>query len=263
MAFWFSPSWKYSHAVSTMMSGPPARLFARLAAPPDMVPPSADEHMPNKHDFCQNTPAGAVRVPRPACRLNLQPLPGYLQATPRSDRWPPGDQDRRTCCQSAAPGCTAGRSHQVAGLDCAGEVAIRNRAVGPAGGGNRRPAFEVVNGRMTVPDSAGPVPIDRFIRAVARTGMTARPWDGATARADRAAHVRRRARFTAASGGFRAGGPPWHPARGGTPAPFAGHGGTPMPVPGARAALFGLATLSGARLVAPGACPPRAGWPPA
>ena len=68
-----------------------------------------------------------------------------------------------SCCGSAGtcgdivpttPAPTGGRSFQVSGLDCAEEVAILNKVVGPKIGGAEHLAFDVINGRMTILDSA-------------------------------------------------------------------------------------------------------------
>src|SRR5690606_19951367 len=77
----------------------------------------------------------------------------------------------------AASGPVTGRSFQVSGLDCAEEVSILNKVVGPAVGGQEHLAFDMINGRMTVLDSAASVTDDKIIKLVAGTGMSARPWD--------------------------------------------------------------------------------------
>lgn len=160
-----------------------------------------------------------------------------------------------SCCGSAMPEGpvnSAGRSFQVSGLDCAEEVAILNRVVGPVVGGTEHLAFDVINGRMTVLDTAGSVSDDRIVKAIAGTGMSAQPWNADTAEADRAVHLRRQARFTAASGGFWAAGFLWHLVETGMNSAlglFAGHGEAPMPL--IERGLFGLAILFGVWLVAP------------
>ena len=159
------------------------------------------------------------------------------------------------CCGGdvpVGPVDASGRSFQVSGLDCAEEVSILNKVVGPAVGGAEHLAFDVINGRMTVLDSAGEVSDDRIIRLVAGTGMSARPWDADNAAADQAAHLARQKKFTAASGGFWAAGFLWHIVEtglGGALGLFAGHGEAAMPL--AEAGLFGLAILLGVWLVAP------------
>ena len=65
---------------------------------------------------------------------------------------------------------------KVQGLDCAEEIPILKRAVGPVVGGEDRLAFDVLNARMIVdgpPDGVGP---DAVMDAVGRTGMRAEPW---------------------------------------------------------------------------------------
>src|SRR3990172_10167082 len=70
---------------------------------------------------------------------------------------------------------------KVRGLDCAEEVAILKREVGPIVGGEQHLTFDILRARMTV---AGPadIAIGRVLDAVARTGMQAEPWtDGPSA----------------------------------------------------------------------------------
>ena len=159
------------------------------------------------------------------------------------------------CCGGAVPapsGPVSGRNFQVNGLDCAEEVAILNRVVGPEVGGAAHLAFDVINGRMTVLDSAKAVSDDTIIKAVAGTGMSARVWDAGRAEVDRAAHLQRQRLFTAASGGFWAAGFLWHIVQSGASGAlglFAGHGEAAMPW--AEAGLFALAILFGVWLVAP------------
>ncbi|MEO4044937.1 heavy metal translocating P-type ATPase [Hoeflea sp.] len=164
------------------------------------------------------------------------------------------DHGNRVCCGPDAPEgpvVTAGRSFQVNGLDCAEEVAILNRVVGPVVGGEQHLAFDVINGRMTVLDSAGTVSDEKIIKAVAGTGMGARPWNADNAEADRAVQLRKQARFTAVSGGFWAAGFLYHVVEtglGGALGLFAGHGEVAMPL--VEAGLFGLAIIFGVWLVA-------------
>ncbi|WP_349357959.1 cation-translocating P-type ATPase [Stappia sp.] len=175
-------------------------------------------------------------------------------------------RDRETaeagCCASRAPGCGDvppasratgdGRSFRVTGLDCAEEVAILNRVLGPEIGGDEHLAFDVINGRMTVLDSARPISDARIAQLVAGTGMRAKPWDAESAEADHAAHLTRQIRFTAASGVFWLTAIVYHVIEtggAGALSLFAGHGDTPMPL--AEVALFLAAIVFGAWLVAP------------
>ena len=73
----------------------------------------------------------------------------------------------------APPASELGRSFDVAGLDCAEEVAILKRVVGPLVGGPDGLAFDVLNGRMTVLDEAEPVSDEEIVVAIKQTGMSA------------------------------------------------------------------------------------------
>lgn len=65
---------------------------------------------------------------------------------------------------------------RVHGLDCAEEVAVLEREVGPVVGGKERLAFDILNARMIVRPSAGGVTEAAVMEAVARTGMRAEVW---------------------------------------------------------------------------------------
>ena len=70
----------------------------------------------------------------------------------------------------------ARQEFKIQGLDCAEEVAVLKREVGPVVGGEDRLAFDILNARMIVnagPDEVAP---ERIVAAVARTGMRAEPW---------------------------------------------------------------------------------------
>jgi Cd2+/Zn2+-exporting ATPase len=160
----------------------------------------------------------------------------------------------RTCGDTvpATPAPAGGRSFQVSGLDCAEEVAILNKVVGPKIGGAEHLAFDVINGRMTILDSAKSVSDGEIAELVASTGMTAKPWDAENASVDQAAHLARQRLFTSLSGGFWAAGFLWHiieTGMGGALGLFAGHGEAPMPL--VEAGLFAVAILFGVWLVAP------------
>jgi Cd2+/Zn2+-exporting ATPase len=65
---------------------------------------------------------------------------------------------------------------RILGMDCAEEVAILKRAVGPLAGGEDRLAFHLLDGKMTVRDEDGGIREDDVRRAVARAGLRAVPW---------------------------------------------------------------------------------------
>lgn len=94
----------------------------------------------------------------------------------------------------------------VRGLDCAEEVAVLKREVGPLVGGADHLAFDVLNGRMMVLRDATPVSAERIRQAVARTGMAAVEWRPEAPAEDREGerHRRMQALLTAASGIFLA-----------------------------------------------------------
>ncbi len=167
--------------------------------------------------------------------------------------------DEPACCgfdkgeaAAAAPPPGNGRSFQVSGLDCAEEVSILSKVVGPKLGGAEHLAFDVINGRMTVLESAAQISDGEILDLVASTGMTARAWDADNASADQASHLAKQKWFTLLSGGFWAAGFGYHIVEtglGGALGLFSGHGEAAMPV--AEAALFGFAILFGVWLVAP------------
>jgi Zn2+/Cd2+-exporting ATPase len=94
-----------------------------------------------------------------------------------------------------------GRIFKISGLDCAEEVAVLKREIGPLVGGEDHLAFDILNGRMTVAQAARHVPDRDIAAAVQRTGMSASRWepgrdeDGATER-----HRRLQVWLTTASG---------------------------------------------------------------
>ena len=145
-----------------------------------------------------------------------------------------------------------GLSFHVSGLDCAEEVSILNRVVGPEVGGTEYLAFDVINARMTVIDGGKTIPADKIIKLVSTTGMTAKLWNAEDATADQAAHLKIQKRFTALSGGFWGAGFIYHIVEtglGGAIGLFSGHGESAMPM--AEIGLFAVAILFGVWLVAP------------
>jgi Cd2+/Zn2+-exporting ATPase len=144
-----------------------------------------------------------------------------------------------------------GRVFKVSGLDCAEEVAVLKRELGPLVGGEDRLAFDVLNGRMTVAEDAGHVPDRDVTAAVQRTGMIASRWepgrdeDGANER-----HRRLQVWLTAFSGfsvltglvlhAWLAGGI-WEALR------LLGHSGQTTPLP--EVVAYGFAIAFGVRYV--------------
>lgn len=90
---------------------------------------------------------------------------------------------------------------RIHGMDCAEEVAVLKRAVGPLVGSEDRLGFDILNGKMTVFPGEPNVTSDQVIEAVARTGLRAEPWQDRSERAERTFWNRRgREILTAASG---------------------------------------------------------------
>jgi Cd2+/Zn2+-exporting ATPase len=90
---------------------------------------------------------------------------------------------------------------RIHGMDCAEEVAILKREVGPAVGGEERLSFDLLNGRMGIAAESGATPSE-VQAVVARTGMRAEVWTGEGALGDRGRFWERRGRtiLTALSG---------------------------------------------------------------
>lgn len=65
---------------------------------------------------------------------------------------------------------------RIQGMDCAEEIAVLKREIGPLVGGEEHLGFEVLTGKMIVRASARALAADAIIRAVAVTGMKAVPW---------------------------------------------------------------------------------------
>ena len=65
---------------------------------------------------------------------------------------------------------------KIQGMDCAEEVAILKREIGPLVGGDNHLSFDILKGRMTVLPTASPVALDSVIQAVRKTGMSAVPF---------------------------------------------------------------------------------------
>ena len=61
----------------------------------------------------------------------------------------------------------------IRGMDCAEEVSILKREIGPLVGGEQHLTFDILNGQMTVLPGAQTADSDGIIRAIQKTGMTA------------------------------------------------------------------------------------------
>ena len=67
------------------------------------------------------------------------------------------------------------RIFKIHGMDCAEEITVLKRELGPLVGGEDRLAFDLLNGRMTITEGTTASGED-ILQAIARTGMEAEPW---------------------------------------------------------------------------------------
>lgn len=145
-----------------------------------------------------------------------------------------------------------GHAFRIEGMDCAEEVAILKKELGPLVGGEEHLAFDLLHGKLTV--LAEGVPAGAIGAAVARTGMTAEPWLGSVQRDGK---NQRRRRFqsvlTAASGLFTAAGLGTHAVlAGGVGRALGGEGlALAEAVPLGAKILYLLAIVAGGWLIAP------------
>lgn len=143
---------------------------------------------------------------------------------------------------------------KVSGLDCAEEVSILRRAVGPLVGGEDNLAFDVLNGRMMILEGALDAGAEPIRQAVARTGMSAVEWRPGIDDSGEAEQRRRlQVWFTALSGALVVTGIAIHVWLAGSLIEawrlFAEHGAAGMPWP--ELGAYALATAVGLRFVLP------------
>ncbi|RLS81275.1 MAG: hypothetical protein DWI02_04120, partial [Planctomycetota bacterium] len=65
---------------------------------------------------------------------------------------------------------------KIAGMDCAEEVSLLKKQLGPVVGGDQFLSFDVLNEIMTVSSRSATVTAETIQAAVAQTGMTAVVW---------------------------------------------------------------------------------------
>jgi Cd2+/Zn2+-exporting ATPase len=68
------------------------------------------------------------------------------------------------------------RQFKIRGMDCAEEVAILKRELGPLVGGEDRLSFDILKAKMTVSVPPAEISEKEIVKAVARTGMGAQAW---------------------------------------------------------------------------------------
>ena len=135
-------------------------------------------------------------------------------------------------------------------MDCAEEVAVLKRELGPLVGGDERLSFDVLRGRLTLSAEASNVDSRQVIDAVAKTGMRAEPWSEEYPSTERSGLWQRwgRSALTVSSGMAIILAVALHARLSGSLAAAFGADGT---VPWPARILYGLAILAGAWFVAP------------
>ncbi len=137
-------------------------------------------------------------------------------------------------------------------MDCADEVAVLRRQLGPLVEGEDNLAFDVLKGRMSVAVVAGATPA-MIVEAVAKTGMRAEPWIAA----DEGERPRRRGTIrtvlTVASGLLTAAGFGFHAALAGSLSAAVGSEGVGLThgVPVPARIIYALAVLAGVWFILP------------
>jgi Cd2+/Zn2+-exporting ATPase len=145
---------------------------------------------------------------------------------------------------------------KIKGMDCAEEVAILKREIGPLVGGEANLSFDVLKGQMTVLPSAPNAMLESIVKAIQKTGMDALPYEVARSdRPEQASWWERQGRLTLtlASGALTATGLALHLRLAGSWAAVLGSEGMGQArlIPLAVRCLYSLAVLAGVFLVLP------------
>lgn len=145
---------------------------------------------------------------------------------------------------------------KIGGMDCAEEVSVLKREIGPLVGGEQHLAFDILKGQMTLLPAAPFADADRIVKAVQKTGMSAAlvmPTDGGAAKSQNWWEQHGRMLLTVASGVLTAAGFGLHLALAGSFADVLGSEGLghATAVPVAVRGIYLLAVLAGVYLVLP------------
>jgi Cd2+/Zn2+-exporting ATPase len=173
-----------------------------------------------------------------------------------STNLPGTDLNRRSLARRASSkdGASAALRFKIQGMDCAEEIAVLKREVGPLVGGGEHLAFNLLEGTMTVAREASPVPADAILRAIARTGLRGELWSEQKIAPEESCWRRHgRSVLTAASGLLTLAGFLTHALlAGGFAAALGSEGaGLAHEVPLAAKSLYALGVLSGAWYILP------------
>lgn len=144
-------------------------------------------------------------------------------------------------------------SFRIHGLDCAEEVNILKREVGPLVGGEDNLIFDIMSGKMTITAVANNVPIHELLSRIGTTGMRAEIWKEEAAKAESWWERHGRATLTVSSGLLVTAGVMVHAVLvGGFAKAFGSEGvGIHHEVPLAARIIYVLAILCGVRFVLP------------
>ena len=145
------------------------------------------------------------------------------------------------------------RQFTIHGMDCAEEISILKREVGPMVGGEAYLSFDLLNERMTILSGPGAPTLEALLQAIARTGTQAEVWqEGAEtpSKAQRWQHYGR-AVLTGVSGLFLVVGFLVHTWKAGGIGETLGAEGLEHQVPAAAALCYALGILAGTWLILP------------
>ena len=144
--------------------------------------------------------------------------------------------------------------YRIHGMDCAEEVAILRKELGPLIGSADRLSFDILRGKMTVLPGGSPVDTASIESAVRRTGMRAERWaDAVIDRAEQSFWERRgRTTLTLVSGGLTVLGFVTHATAAGFVSAFGSEGtGLARDTPFAAVSVYAAAIVTGGWFVAP------------
>jgi len=139
-------------------------------------------------------------------------------------------------------------------MDCADEVAILRREIGPLLGSADRLSFDILRGKMLVAPGAPETTTNAIVQAVAKTGMRAVPWQDVQPQTAERDFWERGGRtlLTAVSGASSAAGFGWHVHAAGFAAAFGSEtAGLAEAVPPPSAALYAVGIVAGGWFVVP------------
>lgn len=147
------------------------------------------------------------------------------------------------------------QQYKIHGMDCAEEVSVLKKELGPLVGGEEQLAFDLLNAKLTISVGSVAVAPETVLVAVARTGMKAELWQDGPRIIEEDSFIQRwgRTMLTAVSGLFTLVGFVTHATLTGSIEEAVGFEGTGLThnIPLAITALYGLGILAGAWFVLP------------